>query len=152
MPRHPGKLDAVTEHIGQDNPLTLGEVGEPGMIEPVAENDFVAAAQLEKFMNEVMTIVAHEDNQEGALDVLSPLVNGVNQPILRGVHQKVRRKYVEVLARARSTKYNQRQTDAGDPASLLMVPNSKMTCPFTVIHDPNPNGRAWLEAIMRERA
>ena len=142
-------VDAVTETIAQADPLSLSEIGKQGGIDPVSENDF--APDLEKFMHEILTIIAHDDNQEGALDVLSPRVNGVAQPIIRGVHQKVKRKYVEVLARSRSTKYNQRQTDAGDPASLLMVPNSKMSCPFTVIHDQNPKGRAWLEGILREK-
>lgn len=152
MPRYPGnkEVDVVNETIGQGDPLAIGEIGKQQGVEPVAEDLAMDAIELEKFMNEVLVIVAHHDNQEGALDVINPCVNGINQPIIRGAQQKVKRKYVEVLARARSTKYHQRQMDAGDPSSLLMVPNSKMYYPFTVISDPNPKGREWLEAITRE--
>ena len=150
MKRNHGSTDVVNEEINQAAPLHISEIGNQGGIEPVSENDFVSVAEKENFMNEVLTIVVHQDNQEGSLDVVNPGVNGMNQPLIRGAKQKCKRKYVEVLARSRVTSYTQRQRDANDPGSIQMIPRTVLTYPFTVVFDPNPNGPAWLEAILRE--
>lgn len=128
---------------------TLGEIGkEP--IEPVSEHDFVKAAELEEFMNQEILIRVHEDNSPNALPVVTPSVNGVNQPIIRGKQQWVRRKYVEAMARGTHTRYEQRAMDPGRPENIQMIERTAITYPFTVYEDPHPNGAAWLESIMSE--
>lgn len=128
---------------------TLGEIGkEP--IESVSEKDFVKAADLEDFMNQKLLIRVHEDNSPNALPVIVVNVNGVNQPIVRGERQYVRRKYVEALARGTHTRYEQQTTDPSRPENIQMVERTAITYPFTVYEDPHKNGAAWLESILRE--
>lgn len=128
----------------------MGEIGDPGPIEKVSESNFVAEAELEQFMNEVLTVVVADSTEDGALDIICPSVNGVNQPIIRGHEQKVRRKYVEALARSRITKYTQRVIDPTRPDNIQMQERTSLTYPFTVVHDPNPKGRAWLKGILAQ--
>jgi len=142
--------EVVNEKLAQGKSMSLGEIGDPGPIEKVAENDFIKSAQLEAFMQEVLTILVHPSSEEGALDIAPPQVNGLNQPIIRGVESKVKRKYVEALARCRVTKYEQRVQNASRPENIQMVEKCTLSYPFAVLHDPNPNGRAWLEAIMSQ--
>jgi hypothetical protein len=123
-----------------------------GGIEPIDTKQLIdGAGELALFMEEKLTIHVFEDGNEGALKVIGPSVNGVTQPIIRGVNTKVKRKYVEALARGITTKYEQRQVDPGNPASLKMFPIRRQTYPFSVIHDPNPKGAAWLAKIINER-
>lgn len=152
MPRHPGSKEtfAVNETIGQGDPFTLDEIKNSPGIEVVADANIAGAADLEAFMNEVLTIVVYEDNVEGSLPIVEPIVKGMKQVIVRGANSKVRRKYVEALARSRTTKFDQVQRDMTDRSSMAMKPKSRMTYPFSVIHDPNPRGPAWLKAILAE--
>ena len=140
--------EVVNEKLAAGKGMSLGEIGDPGPIEKVAENDFIKTAELEAFMHEVLTIIVHPSSEEGALDIAPPQVNGLNQPIIRGVESKIKRKYVEALARCRVTKYVQRVQDASRPENIQMVEKTVLSYPFAVLHDPNPNGRAWLESIV----
>jgi hypothetical protein len=153
MPRHPGnnkETFATNETIGHGDPFTLDEIKASPGIEVVAESNIAGAADMEAFMNEILTIVVYEDNVEGSLPTVEPTVKGMKQVIVRGANSKVRRKYVEALARSRTTKYDQVQRDMTDRSSMMMKPKARMTYPFSVIHDPNPRGPAWLKAILAE--
>lgn len=152
MARNSGSKEtfAGNETIGQGKDFTLAEVNVGAGIEPVAEANVAGAADLEAFMNEVLTIMVFEDNAEGSLPTAEPIVKGMKQIIVRGVNSKVKRKYVEALARSRTTKYDQVQRDMMDPSSRFMRPKAKISYPFSVIHDPNPRGREWLKAILAE--
>lgn len=143
------QVDVVKYDIGEGIPLTEINSGGGG-IEQVAGFD-PRDIDLEAFMNERLVVIVYEDNREGALRIIRPEVNGVAQPIVRGVKTKVKRKYVEVLARGVNTGYDQVQRDPSDRASLDMIPTTRQSYPFSVIYDPNPLGREWLETIMAER-
>ncbi len=129
-------------------PLTLGEVG--GGIEPVSANDFVDVAEMEAFMNEPVKLLVHLDNNEASLRVVTFGVNAMNQPVVRGREQVIKRKYLEVIARTKTTTIQQRVNNPLEPDSILNVPVTMLTYPFQVIEDRNPRGRAWLQAIMDE--
>ena len=62
----------------------------------------------------------------------------------------VKRKYVEALARGRTTKYEQKTMDPSRPENIQMAEKTALTYPFSVLHDPNPKGRAWLKAILAQ--
>jgi len=129
--------------------LNLGEIGEGAPIEVVSEKDFKNTAELAKFMNEILTIVVHQSSEEGALDFAPVQVNGLNQPMLRGAESKVKRKYVEALARCRTTKYVQQTIDPTRPENIQMISKTMLSYPFAVINDPaGEAGRRWLEAIV----
>jgi hypothetical protein len=140
--------EANDSSLGKPRVVEQHEIGNPGPIEKVAESDFVKAAEMESFMHEELTIMVHPSQEDGALDFAPPQVNGLNQPILRGVNSKIKRKYVEALARCRTTKYVQRVIDTNRPENIQMVESCSLSYPFAVIEDRNPRGRAWLEAIL----
>lgn len=106
----------------------------------------------EAFMNEIVEIRIHKTSDKNAPVMAMPQVNGVNQPIFRSVTTPVKRKYVEALARARQTDYEQTIPDASSPDKMMMVPSTVLAFPFEVIRDANPLGRPWLERIMQEAA
>jgi len=152
MARNPGSKETYAGHetIGQGKDFTMPEVNVGAGIEPVAEANISNAADLEAFMNEILVIRVFEDNAEGSLPTAEPIVKGMKQIIVRGVDSRVKRKYVEALARSRTTKYDQIQRDMMDPSSRFMRPKAKISYPFSIVHDPNPRGRDWLKAILAE--
>lgn len=142
--------EANTGKIAQGKAVSIGEIGDGEPIEKISESNFVKAAELEAFMNDILTVTVHQSTEEGSLDFAPPQVNGLNQPILRGVESKVKRKYIEALARCRSTKYIQQVINPSKPENIQMVERCQLTYPFAVLHDPSPKGRAWLEGILAQ--
>ena len=148
MGRPPRNTEAFD--VGQNDPLTLSEIGDPPPIEKVSESDFSSAAKLSAFMNEILTVVVADDAGENSIEVPCVNVNGLNQAFIRGQVQKVKRKYVEQLARTRVTKYEQKTPDPSKPENIQMVEKTALKYPFTVMFDPSPNGREWLQAILKQ--
>ena len=140
------KTDATDVPNGPDK--TLGEVGEGKGIEKAQETDILTEA----FMNDILTVVVWEDNRPGSNPVVVPNVNGTNQPIIRGLRQKIKRKYVEILARSRITNYEQETPDPSKPENITMKDITALTYPFSVEHDPHPDGRVWLQSILDQPA
>ncbi len=146
------ETSATSEDLGTRQPLEPAEFGDPGPIEKVAESDFVKEAQLDAFMNEIVTVIVHQDQSDNSVENPCPNVNGLNQPFIRGKEQNVKRKYVEALARCRVTKYETKVPDASKPENIQMIERSALVYPFSVLHDPNPIGREWLKAILAQPA
>lgn len=123
-------------------------------LETVREDkDFKSLVDSEKFMNELVEIDIAPGQAEGDNPCVVLSVNGVNMPVWRGVPTRVKRKYVEVLARMKQTSYSQRPQDMSNPErSNELLPRTFLVYPFQVLEDKNPKGRAWLQAIMAERA
>jgi hypothetical protein len=114
--------------------------------------EFNTEARDEAFMNEMVTIILADTTDENAPPHIILSVNGVTQPLLRGVPTMVRRKFVEVLARCKESKYNQRTANPMEPDRIEMVQRTAFAYPFEVVEDKNPKGRAWLRAVMTEAA
>jgi len=141
-------FDADGSKIGRGREIPLGEIGKTNPIELVSEQDFVKAAELEAFMNQMLLIEVHTDKDKGSLDIITPSVNGVNQPIIRGKKQWVKRCYVEALARGTYTDYEQNTPDSSRPEVINMIERKVISYPFAVYEDPSPNGRAWLDSVL----
>ncbi len=125
-----------------------------GSIETVsAHTDLTELVAFEKFMEQPMEIeiaAAQSDNEPPCV-VLN--VNGVNQPVWRGQPVAIRRKYVEVLARMKETRYHQQGMNHLNPeAGNALHARTALVYPFQVLHDPHPKGGEWLRAILAERA
>jgi len=126
---------------------------EESLIEPVAANvDLRELVASDAFMNEPVTIRLHETSDENLQQIATINCNGVNQPIARGVTTTVKRKFVEVLARMKETKYNQRMVNPSEPDRMEMIPRSGLVYPFEVLKDENPKGREWISHILNEPA
>lgn len=117
-----------------------------------ASNDFKKLAADEKFMNELVTITVHSTTDENQAPHVIVNVNGTNQPIIRGIPTKVKRKYVEVLARMKETKYTQHTPNPAAPDVTEMRARTGLAYPFELVEDKNPKGRAWLQNVLAEPA
>lgn len=123
------------------------------VIETLTETkDFSTLASEESFMNELVTITVHSTTDENQSPQVIVNVNGTNQPIIRGYPTSVRRKYVEVLARMKETKYSQITRNASAPDQIDMVARHGLCYPFDLVEDTNPRGRAWLQHVLAEPA
>lgn len=122
-------------------------------IETVSSSvDYGKLASEEAFMNESVTIEIHTTTDENQPPQVVVNVNGVNTVFFRGVPTVTKRKFVEVLARMKETKYTERVTNPMDPSSIEHIPRTVMVYPFSVLEDRNPKGRAWLNHVMAEPA
>ena len=71
---------------------------------------------------------------------------------MRGVPMRVRRKYVEILARMKETKYSQVTRNPAAPDQIDMIARHGLAYPFEMLSDENPRGRAWLSNVLAEPA
>ena len=123
------------------------------VIETVAESkDFRALAADEYFMNEVVTVMVHSTTDENQAPHIIVNCNGINQPIVRGYPARIKRKYVEILARMKETKYTQVTHNPSAPDVSELRARHGLCYPFDVTEDPNPRGRAWLNNVLAEPA
>ena len=123
------------------------------IVETVSESkDFREMAANESFMNEVVTVLVHSSTDENQSPHVIVNCNGVNQPIVRGVPTVIRRKYLEILARMKETKYTQVTPNPAAPDVSEMKARHGLAYPFEVIEDANPKGRAWLNNVLAEPA
>lgn len=123
------------------------------VIETVAESrDFSKLASDEAFMNELVTVMVHSTTDENQPNHVVVNCNGMNQPLIRGVPTTVKRKYVEILARMKETKYTQITRNASAPEQIDMIARHGLSFPFDLVEDKNPRGRAWLQNVLTEAA
>lgn len=127
---------------------SLAELGTPDHtdVEIVTNAGLTDAADLEAFMHEHVEIYVHKGRTPADNDVALPNVNGINQPIVRGNWVKVKRKYVEALARAHTIGYVQQTPDASRPEAIQMIARAVPDYPFDV-RDDTRRGKKWLDAI-----
>lgn len=122
-------------------------------IDPVSQVlDLRELASSELFMNEMVTVLVHSSTDENQSPHVILNCNGTNQPIMRGVPTTVRRKYVEILARMKETKYSQVTRNPAAPDQIDMIARHGLAYPFELMEDANPRGRAWLSNVMAEPA
>ena len=144
------RIEATGDALPKSRALSLDEVGNPGPVELVSETDVITGqAELAAFMEEKVKILIYKDPTPGAYDVITITVNGLNQSVVRGIPSVIKRKYVESLARGRTTFYRQHTPDSSRPEMIQLVAENALTYPFEMIEDKNPRGRDWLNSILR---
>lgn len=122
-------------------------------VERVSQNvDFKKLAAEESFMNEPVTILVHTTTDENQPPHVVVNCNGVNQPIMRGVPTEVKRKYVEILARMKETKYTQVTPNPNAPDVSELQARTALSYPFDLIEDKNKIGKGWLQNVLAEPA
>jgi hypothetical protein len=111
--------------------------------------------EMEKFMHEGVVIEIHTISEA---DTAAPAAylsdNGDGRWLPRGVRIRIPRKFVEILARSREAHYST-AGESKDHEADNRLPVKVRTRPgygYSVIEDKNPLGRAWLEAVRRQRA
>jgi hypothetical protein len=130
-------------------------VVEADRIDPVTQNTDIEeiirkAAEAEAFANELVVVKIHKTTDKNRPNHTILSVNGTTQPVFFGVPTRIKRKYVEVLARMYESAYEQ-ETNPTEPDRYTMRENAALVYPFDVIEDRNPRGREWLEHVLAER-
>lgn len=151
MSKYSQAIEAEEQQLGEEDARHITEAAKSIPVERQSELfvDDADGLKMEAFMNEIVTVRVHPIGADGEIPVISVCVNGQNQNIIRGIDQPIKRKYLEVLARTRTTNFEQR-IKRDEPDNINMDPNTSLTYPFAVVTDRNPNGRAWLKTILEE--
>ena len=149
-------VDTRDERVGQDKPRNLRAAGKARKALDSASHATVERVhsvskeklELLQFMEDVLTVMVHQSTNP--LDEPFPEVwnDGICQRFQRGVEMKIKRKYIEVLARAKKTGYAQEELP--NRAGFANIPSTALKYPFSVLQDPSPRGAAWLKSILAE--
>ena len=106
------------------------------------------------FMEEVLEIVVLPTADKTESKVVEAGCNGQRQFFVRGVRQKVKRKYVEVLARSKPIDYEHRMTKnetTGEVQNSMIPKEAALKYPFEVKYDPSgARGEAWLSKVLAD--
>lgn len=102
------------------------------------------------FNENVLTIHIHETSEKDAQKVFEVSVGGETVFFRRGETKKVKRKFVEVLARARPVTYENEEYLDGNGEKQVRYPTTMgLRYPFNIV-DPTPLDTAWLKSIMAQ--
>lgn len=153
-------VETAEQKVGQDRVATMATTGEPeieheSLIE--VESGAKAArikdkAEILAFMEEVVTVIVAPTSDPQAPGIVEVWNAGRPQRFVRGMEQQVKRKFVEVLARAKPVNYgNEEYRDPAGNQSVRWPGRMSLLHPFTVVND-TPRGQAWLKAILAEPA
>ena len=100
------------------------------------------------FMEDVLTIRIERGREKQSPQWVDVYVNGVCQWVKIGEPQRVKRKFIEVLARSQpfSVSTSHGGTDQERPQNRIER-NGFAQYPFSVLNDPSPMGHEWLQNI-----
>lgn len=103
-----------------------------------------------QFANEIVTVRINPSTDKLAHPFPEVTVNGRVQRFVRGAEQKVRRCYVEKLARLKLTTYANLKTKDVDGEDVYRYPSTTgLVYDFTVIGD-SQKGTEWLKGVLAE--
>jgi hypothetical protein len=150
-------FDTRSAQIGQDQSFDIPATG------ALDRDDFKDAfeivdgptgmdkAEMLKFMDENVQVRLMDVAEPNAAQIVQFSVNGVSQFMVRGKTQTIKRKFLEVMARAKTMAISTPEiTDANGNRTTRIVKAYGSAYPFQVISDRNPKGAAWLEKILQE--
>lgn len=151
-------IDTNNLQVGQDQEHAIPATGPidrnefRDQFDTVDTPDWKEKAKALAFNEEPVKIVVTEDGRPNAEQTIQLLCNGLSQMIIRGAPIIVKRKFVEILARAKSENISTPQyTDANGNSATKIVKQAGLKYPFRVLEDRNPNGSVWLERVLREQ-
>jgi hypothetical protein len=112
--------------------------------------DFKSFTDNVAFMEERVLVNVHPSTDKNAELVIDVFNGGVPQRFIRGEWIIAKRKYVEVLARAKPFGLTTPEiTDGNGNRTTKISLQHGMAYPFDM-RDPNPRGQGWLQGILRE--
>lgn len=156
-----GAVDATDEQGPVDEKLVLPASGrlkrDKLASEPVQEIEIAPAyGSMEKaaklaFMEEKIDVMVHESTDPNAEQIVETWANGVSQRFIRGQVQTVRRKFVGILAAAKSTGIATREArDNNGDRTTVIAKHTALKYPFSVVRDENPRGAQWLKSALAQ--
>lgn len=124
-----------------------------GQIIESIDGDMLPPSQADRlaFAEEPLDIRIEPGRERFAPTTVRLGVNGETKWVPVGTPVRLRRKFVEVLARSQPFSV---RTDVGN--AMVENPHNRLERqayrqhPFTVLHDPNPIGANWLTKVMAE--
>lgn len=153
MTRREKGVEASEVSIKQQPELLMSTTGEAERAEQVLEvhNDIdMNYADDLAFMEEYVDVRVEESTDLNAEPVVAVFNNGQSQYFVRGKTQRVKRKFVEVLARAKQTTVN--TIEDRNEGAVRLKRHTSLRYPFSMTRDDNPKGYAWLRNILSEAA
>lgn len=149
--------DRKTEHYEERTTSTIIPATGPidrsqfsDIIEPVDMMTVNDKIKNLAFMEEPVDVIINESDNPNAEQTIQLLCNGVSQFMIRGQMQTIKRKFLAILATAKSDLITTPEvTDSTGAKTTKIVHTLANKYPFSVIYDPNPNGREWLRQLMR---
>lgn len=123
---------------------------------PDLKEDLVITESLDRshaeeliFMEEMVEVLVHESTDKNAEPMVEVYNNGTVQRFARGRSQICKRKYLEVLARAKETSIaTNEDTNRNGEKYYRVDKYTALKYPFSVIRDDNPKGQAWLKSVL----
>lgn len=156
MPRgYPNTTEAAEQTIAQPKDLNIPTTGPLAGLARTDQEIVVVgegpsmnsyAAEL-AFMEEPVEVMVHEAQGENPDLIVDLYCNGVPQRFIRGQAITVKRKYVEILANARTQNMKTNINREGDNVYNRVSKHTSLRYPF-VMNDPNPKGQAWLKGLL----
>lgn len=148
-------IDATQQQVGQPGVVEMPSDSEPRLVRPSNQqvDGFGFKNKVEEiaFMNEDVIVTIHPTNDKNQENPV-PLGNdGRMIYVPRGVQCQMKRRYVEVLARAKADSFGDQEYVNDDGVRAHRYPkNIALKYPFSVNEDKNPNGAAWLKKVLAE--
>lgn len=148
-------IEAAELPVAQQASITLdqSEIKRPDLetseIEVATAIDTSHADEL-RMMEEQVEILVHESTDQNSTPFVEVWNNGTVQRFIRGVPQVCKRKYLEVLARAKETSVSTHesiQQNTGDRYTRIDK-HTALKYPFSVVTDNNPKGPQWLKSVL----
>ena len=104
-----------------------------------------------KFNEDIVEVMVHESTDPNAENPIFTACNGVSQYFFRGQVQKVKRKYVAILAACKEHSISTPEYTQNDGTrATKIVRTASLKYPFSIISDPaGKKGAEWLSALLR---
>ena len=149
------EIEAAEQTLAQPNALDMPTTGPLSQMVR-ADQDIVIAQDMPTmddyakelaFMEEIVEVMVHESQEENPDLIVDVYCNGVPQRFIRGIPIKVKRKYVEILANARTERMKTNVVREGDNVYNRINKHTALRYPFNM-NDENPRGQAWLRGLL----
>lgn len=147
-------VNTQEEVVGQNQIFDIPASGKVGQlkdeIETVDTPFWKDKAKNLAFMEEIVTVQIADTGGINEEQYVAVYNCGTPQFIQRGIPQQVKRKYVEVLARAKREGIDTPEyTDPTGARAVRVTKTPSLKYPF-MVNDPNPDGPVWLQRILAE--
>ncbi len=147
-------IDDAASLVGGAGELDIPVDGDARIVESSVETIRPEDMKSLAFNEDVLTILMIESQDENAPRLATPMVNGVLHCVMVGEPTRIKRKFVEVLARAKQIRYKQvvKQSDMSGQPVNKMVPRVLPRFNFTVLDDPaGKRGIEWLTGVLADK-
>ena len=158
MAKNRKEIDVSDLQIGQPGVATMSIKGDAAIeksdIQVVENVDAgMKKAEMLAFMEELVTVVVHTTTDKNAEPVVHVANGGRNQFFPRGQEVTCKRKYIEVLARAKADSFrNEEYRDHEGNLGMRYPKSTSLKYPFSILRDDNPRGPQWLKTVLAEAA